>query len=84
MRIIIAAAAITGAALLGGCGGGGSEPDLAACEQAMRDQFAASMDALESGQTPEEGSQPPECEGVSDQQLEEIANKLIGEAFEGN
>jgi hypothetical protein len=42
------------------------------------------MDALESGQTPEEGSQPPECEGVSDQQLEEIANKLIGEAFEGN
>jgi hypothetical protein len=68
------AAALLAALFLAACGG--SEPDLAACEQAMRDQFAAAM------AEGEEAERPVECEGVSDEKLEDIATQIIGEAFE--
>lgn len=62
--------------LLAACGG--SEPDLAACEEAMRAQFDAAMDDPNG----EEGTRPAECDGVSDADLERIASEIIGEAFE--
>jgi hypothetical protein len=85
-------ALIACAAVLGGCGtqqeaGREGDPtpaptlgsaDLAACEQAMREQFEAAMLDLEGG------SRPPECEGVPDQDLEDIATTIINEAFEGD
>jgi hypothetical protein len=55
---------------------GGTEPDLDACEDAMRKQFAESLT------TGAEGERPAACEGVSDTELEEIALKVMGEAFE--
>ncbi len=54
---------------------GSDEPDPAACEQAMRKQFA---EAMESGK---EGRRPAECKGVPDKELERIAGKVIGEQF---
>jgi hypothetical protein len=68
------AAALLAMLFLAACDG--SEPDLAACEQAMRDQFDAAM------ATGEEGSRPAACEGVSDEKIADIAMEIIGEAFE--
>ena len=70
MRHAIALAALLSSA---GCG---NEPDLAACEAAMREQYAE----VQSGER-EEGSRPSECDGVSDQELTDIAERLIGESF---
>jgi len=64
------------AASLVACGGG--EPDLAACEDAMRAQFADAMADPDA----EEGTRPAECEGVSDEDAERIATEILGEAFE--
>jgi hypothetical protein len=66
---------ITLGAALTACG---SEPDLAACEEAMRAQFAEAM-ADPNG---EEAERPPECEGVSDEDAERIAMQILGEMFE--
>lgn len=74
MRIFLGAAAL--ALALSGCGG--NEPDLAACEDAMRDQFAEAL----ADPNAEEGTRPAECQGVSDADLERIATEIIGEAFE--
>jgi hypothetical protein len=63
--------------LLAACGGS-DEPDLAACEDAMRAQFADAMADPDA----EEGTRPAECEGVSDEDAERIAMEIIGEAFE--
>lgn len=76
MTRILAIAALSLAALTA-CGGGDDAdpnqgPNVAACEQAMRQQFA---DAMSSGAT---GSKPSECEGVSDAELERIAGEIIG------
>lgn len=62
--------------LVAACGGG--EPDLAACEDAMRAQFDAAM----ADPNAEEGTRPAECDGVSDADLERIAGEIIGDAFE--
>ncbi len=59
--------------LLAGCGGG--EPDLAACEAAMR----AKLDAATGDPAGVPGTRPDDCEGVPDEQLEEIGTRLIGE-----
>lgn len=71
-----AAAALLAALMLAACGG--SEPDVAGCEEAMRAQFDAAMTSSE------EDERPAECDGVSDEQLEDIATEIIGEAFEEN
>ena len=68
-----ATAALLAVLLLSACGG--SEPDLAACEDVIRAQFA---DAMAFGEEPE---RPAECDGVSDQQLEEMAIRIINEAY---
>jgi hypothetical protein len=52
------------------------DADLAACEAAMREQFEAATLDLEGG------DRPPECEGVSDQEVEEIATRIIEDAFD--
>lgn len=73
------AVAVLSGALLAGCGGGsgGSGPDLAACKDAMRAQYAA---AQSSGAT---GSRPAECRGVSDADLQRIAGEIVGEQLGG-
>lgn len=73
-RLLAAALAALALTACGG-GGGSAESDLAACEQAMREQFE---DAAQSGT---EGERPAECEGVSDEQLEDIATEIIGDAL---
>jgi len=72
----LAAACLMSATLLAGCS---SEPDLAACEDAMREQFSESM----SEPSAAEGERPEECEGVSDADLEEIAGNVIADALDG-
>jgi hypothetical protein len=75
--------------LLAGCGGqqeadkssaadatATSDGDLAACEAAMREQFEAATLDLEGG------DRPQECEGASNQQIEEIATRIIEDAFD--
>jgi hypothetical protein len=58
------------------CGGG--EPDLAACEDAMRAQLAQAMADPDT----EEGTRPTECEGVSDEDAERIAMEILEEMLE--
>ena len=55
--------------VLTACSGNG--PDVAACEEAMRAQYA---DAAEGGK---EGSRPAECENVSDKDLERIVGEIL-------
>ncbi len=61
------------ALLLAGCGG---KPDAAACEQALRKQFATAMEA---GDNATPGTKPPECNGLSDAELEKLGRKVLGE-----
>lgn len=48
-----------------------SKPDIAACRTAMKRQL---QQALSSGAT---GSRPPECKGVSDEELQRIAVEIL-------
>lgn len=57
------------------CGGGG--PDVAACEEKMREQYA---EATEQGK---EGSRPSECDGVSDEELERIVGEILSDETGG-
>lgn len=81
MTRLLAASALV-LATLTACGGGSDadqpkqpQPNVAACEQAMRQQFA---DAMSSGA---KGERPAECKGVSDAELERIAGEIIGGAL---
>lgn len=66
------AVALIGVLLLAGCG---NKPDPTACEQAMRKQLAAAQ------ATGAKGTKPKECEGLSDAQLQQIGEKVIGDSF---
>lgn len=68
----LTAVAVGVALLLSGCG---NKPDPAACEQAMRKQLAAAQ------ATGAKGTKPKECEGLSDAQLQQIGEKVIGDSF---
>lgn len=77
MRTIIGTLALLAGISLAGCADDG--PDLAACEEAMRQQLAT---GIEQGDAAPEGTKPAECEGVSDADLEAIGGRVIREAFE--
>jgi hypothetical protein len=61
------------ALLLAGCG---DKPDAVACEQAMRKQLSA---GIEAGGTGTPGTKPAECNGLSDAELQRIGTKVLGE-----
>ena len=50
--------------------------NLAACEQALQTAFDNGTADMEGGE------QPPECDGASDQQIEDLFNKIVEETFE--
>jgi hypothetical protein len=74
-------------ALLGGCASTegevaapsatseGEGPDLAACERVLREAFDQGTADMEGG------TQPPECAGASDQQIEDLFTEIVGDAF---
>lgn len=63
------------AVFLAGCG---DKPDAAACEQAMRKQLSAGIEAQQNG-TQTTGTKPPECNGLSDAELQRIGEKVLGD-----
>lgn len=71
MNKTTAAAAVTVLALtLAGCG---SEPDVAACKNAMHKQYS------EAKATGAEGTRPAACEGVDDKTLERLVGEVLQE-----
>lgn len=75
-RSAVAAVLVVLATALTSCG---DSPDLAACEKAMRAQIAA---AAANPDGPE-GTKPPECEGISDAELERLGEKVLSDTLGG-
>ncbi len=78
MRKTVLAVAVAVLALAG-CSK--AAPDLKACEAAMSKQLAAGMASQAAGQTPATGTRPPECAGVSDKDLQDIAGRVMETAI---
>lgn len=71
-RWITGLAALSLSLVLSACGG--SHGDVAACKAAMTAQYANAL----SNPSASPASKPPACDGLSDDQITEIASQIIG------
>jgi hypothetical protein len=73
------AAVLAAFVMVFGAAGCGSEPDVAACKAAMKEQF---KEATADPAGPD-ATRPAECDGVDDATLQRLAGEVMGEAVGG-